>query len=96
MKKILLLLLLSICTGPLFAHVGGHGTPTKTWAFTNGTKSIQADFVIKEGETVYLSNENREILLLNMTDFIKEDQRRILEKTNWISALGKATRPRKH
>ena len=85
MKKIVLILLASICIIPVFAHVGRHGTPTKTWTFTNGMTSMRADFMKTEGETVYLSSENHEILHVNLADLTNEDQRYILEKTAWIS-----------
>ncbi|MDO5970052.1 YHYH protein [Flavivirga aquimarina] len=86
MKKIFFLLFVLIFSSNAFAHKGGHGTPTKVWKFVNSDKTITADFIKKVDETVYLRNENHEVLTFNYSDFKKEEQQYILERVNWINA----------
>jgi hypothetical protein len=85
MKKLIFLLALFLFTFQAFAHVGGHGTLIKSWKLIHNEKTIQADFLQKEGDVVYLVDKNHEILKFNIIDFSKADQNFILEKANWIS-----------
>ncbi len=85
MKKLILLLALFLFTFQTFAHVGGHGTPSKSWNLLNSKKTIQADFLEKEADLVYLIDENNQVLEFKINDFTTNDQNYILEKANWIS-----------
>lgn len=85
MKKLIFLLSLLLTSVQGFTHEGGHGAPTKVWEFTYGNTTITADFIKKVGETVYLSNEDHEILVFEITDFKEEEQQYILDKSIWIN-----------
>ncbi|WP_158977928.1 YHYH protein [Cellulophaga sp. L1A9] len=85
MKKLIFLLLLQLVGLQGFAHEGGHGAPTKVWELANGNTTITADFIKKVGEIVYLTNENHEILVYDITDFKAEEQHYILDKSKWIN-----------
>ena len=85
MRILICLLFVQLFTVQTFAHEGGHGTPTKQWHFINDTKTIQADFIQKDGDKVYLADKNHNILTYNYADFIAKDQQYILETSDWIT-----------
>ncbi|EPR68464.1 YHYH protein [Cyclobacterium qasimii] len=87
MKKLFFLFALHLITYQTFAHEGGHGTPTKDWHFVNSNEAIKGDFIMKEGETVYLSDENHEVLTFNFADFKAQEQNYITERVRLISQL---------
>ncbi|RAJ15409.1 YHYH protein [Arenibacter echinorum] len=87
MKNIFFILLSLVFTSITYAHEGGHGTPTKNWSFVNNNETIKADFIMKVGDMVYLSNENNEVLTFNYSEFKEQDQNYISEKANFINNL---------
>lgn len=82
MKKWIFILLLQVAAFNTFAHVGGHGTPTKTWRLSQG--NIEANFVKQEGNLVYLSDSHNNTLTFDINEFTKEDRQFIEEKAQWI------------
>lgn len=84
LKKLLFFLVVQFVSVQLFAHDGGHGTPSKVWKLVEGNKTITADFIQKVDEIVYLSNEDHELMVFDISDFKTEEQQYILDKSNWI------------
>ncbi|GAA3511704.1 hypothetical protein GCM10022393_26780 [Aquimarina addita] len=89
MKKLLFYLLVLIFLSNAFAHNGGHGKPTVIWKFVNSNKTITADFIKKEGETVFLRNEDHKISTFNYNTFAQESQQYILDRTHWVNNKNK-------
>ena len=87
MKYLLLITFALVFTFDIFAHEGGHGTPLKNWQFVNSNETIKADFIMKAGETVYLSTENHQVLTFDYADFEASEQNYITERVHLISQL---------
>jgi hypothetical protein len=84
MIRIILILILQVFTFSLFAHVGGHDTPSQIWKLKEGEEVLHADFIKQEGQTVFLSTDHHTIITLNIDEFQESDQQFILTKSNWI------------
>ncbi|WP_339750531.1 YHYH protein [Algoriphagus aquimarinus] len=87
MKRIFTLLVAFILASAAYAHEGGHGAPTKVWHFSNGTATLKADLIKKEGEKVFLRNVNHQVLSFDYSDFQTEEQAYITEQVNFIDRV---------
>ncbi|WP_430411281.1 YHYH protein [Kordia sp.] len=96
MKKIIFLLFLCMSVNQMFAHKHGHSASSKVWNFINSTETIKADFIKKDGEKVYLMNENHEVLTFNYSDFKAQEQQYISEKANFIYDLNTLNKSEKY
>ena len=85
------IVLLQLAAFSALAHVGGHGTPTKTWKLAHDT--LEANFIKQEGDQVYLSDKENNILTFNINEFSKADQQFIEEKAQWILRANTASHP---
>lgn len=87
MKNILLAIILIISSWQLLAHEGGHGTPLKEWKLVSTTTSIKADFIKYEHNKVWLSDQNHQLLKIDLLEFSDRDQKDILHRQEHILAL---------
>ena len=87
MKNLILLFILSVFTLNVFAHEGGHGTPTKKWKLNSANEILKADFVKYEQNVVFLRDENQKIVGLNIADFSAQDKKYILGKQQLLQSL---------
>ncbi len=91
LKSIVSLLFAFILGTAAYAHEGGHGAPIKDWHFANGTESLKADFVKKEGKIVFLRDPNHQVLRFNYSDFQAEEQTYISKQANFIDGINNST-----
>ncbi|MGY0392637.1 YHYH protein [Bizionia sp. KMM 8389] len=84
MKKLLSILVILI-SFHISAHEGGHGSPFKTWHFTNSKMNLKAEFIEKVEESVYLMNEQHTVVTFHISEFTNQEQQYIATKANWIS-----------
>ena len=87
MKNLILFAIISIFSLNVFAHEGGHGTPTKEWNLKSANEILKADFVKYEQDVVFLRDENHKIVEFNLADFSAQDKQYILDKQVFLQAL---------
>jgi hypothetical protein len=87
MKKLIFLLLIQTFTSSIYAHNEGHESTMKVWQFVNNEKTLKADFIEKIENSVYLINEEHDVVTFNISEFTKKEQQYILNKAHWISSV---------
>ena len=87
MKNLILFVILLIFSLNVFAHEGGHGTPTKEWNLKSANEILKADFVKYEQNIVFLKDENQKIVGFNIADFSAQDKKYILDKQELLQLL---------
>ena len=87
MKNLILFVILLIFSLNVFAHEGGHGTPTKEWNLKSANEILKADFVKYEQNVVFLRDENQKIVGFNIADFSAQDKKYILGKQELLQSL---------
>ena len=87
MKNLILFVILLIFSLNVFAHEGGHGTPTKEWNLKSANEILKADFVKYEQNVVFLRDENQKIVGFNIADFSAQDKKYILDKQELLQSL---------
>lgn len=96
MKKLLFLIALQLFSFQIFAHPGGPGGHSKNWSFVNSNQIIKAGFVKKEGDKVYLIDENHKVLTFNYSDFQAEEQQYISERVSFINSINTVEESHNH
>ncbi len=87
MKNLILFAILLVLNLNVFAHEGGHGTPTKEWKLESTNKMLKGDFVKYEQNVVFLRDENQKIVGLKIADFSARDKEYILGKQELLQSL---------
>lgn len=90
MTRIILTLFVQVLTLSLFAHAGGHETPSQSWSLQDGKEVLLADFVSYEDGTVLLTTDQHKMIKRDITEFSAADQQYILRTSNWIQAANHA------
>ena len=93
MKKIIIVLLMSIISFSLSAHKHGHGVPAKTWELKEEGTVVQADFIKEMNGMVYLMDEHHAVLKFSLAAFSEKDQEYISSQSNWIQAANTVSEP---
>lgn len=87
MKKLYFLLLILFFTTSIYAHEYGHASTMKVWEFSNSEKNLKADFIEKIEKSVYLINEEHQVLTFNISEFTDQEQQYISNKATWINSI---------
>ncbi|NNE66553.1 MAG: YHYH protein [Pyrinomonadaceae bacterium] len=87
MKNLIPFAILLIVSLNVFAHEGGHGTPTREWNLKSANEILIADFVRYEQNVVFLRDENQKIFGFDIADFSEPDKNFILAKQELLRSL---------
>jgi len=92
MKNLILFVILLLFNSNVFAHEGGHGTPTNEWKLNSANEILKGDFVKFEQNLVFLRDENQKIVGFNIADFSAQDKKYILGKQELLQSLNSNTK----
>jgi hypothetical protein len=86
--KNVLILFICLLSHTLFAHSGNEAhTNLKEWSISCENKTIKASLVMLKGKTVFLENEQHEVVKYSLSALILDDQLYVLQKYKQIEKL---------
>jgi Secretion system C-terminal sorting domain/YHYH protein len=90
--KNILSIILCLVVHMLFAHSGNEAhTPLKEWSISSENKTVKASLVMFKDESVFLENEQHDVVKYPLSALKLEDQLHVIQKYKQIEKLNTST-----